>query len=405
MFQGVRGVVWLAAVLVWIMPASALAQVNVPTAVSVVVPPSQEGSTVQAGQPARIFTSGEGVLASQGTQPAQAAPPTLPRIRLGALAYLSLQAGDAVAVDSIFLVKRSYINVEADILPYLSARVTPDVYADDDGIELRLKYAYAEFRGGGNSIVTRPIVRVGMVPTPWFMFEEQVNRYRMQDAMFIERSGVLDSADTGITASGLLGGLLPDEARLAAGNHDAGRYGSFAFGVYNGGGYTTRELNSNKVFQARLTLRPLPAVVPGLQASYFLVRGEGNTVASPDWSDNLLMVSWEHARATATAQWVDGSGNQAGTRADPVTAEAWPHKGWSVFGEGRLSDKWSVIARFDDFNADTRTDEDHFRRVITGLAYTLSGNNRVLADVDHRDWTSPEKTDETRYQITLQISF
>lgn len=349
----------------------------------------------------------KGLAAPENGQPAQPAQPTpnLPRIRVGVLAYLAFQAGDPVAVDSVFLVKRSYINVEADILPYLSARVTPDVYADDDGIELRLKYAYAELRGAGNHLVTRPVVRFGMVPTPWFMFEEQVNRYRMQDPMFIERSEVLNSADTGVTVSGLFGGRLPDEVAVRIGNHGSGRYGSFAFGVYNGGGYTGRELNTNKVFQARVTGRPLPDVVPWLQASWFTVKGAGNTPTAPDWTDNLLLVSWEHPRVAATMQWANGRGDQSGSRADPGTAEAWPHEGWSAFAEGRFGDRWSVIGRFDDFNADTRTEAQHFRRVISGLAYHLSGNNRVLADVDHRWWLDGDRPGETRVQVTLQIAF
>lgn len=392
-----RLAIWTAAVALIMVPLTGRAQTPAPPSSTTV------SSRMQPGAPSG--DRGPAEREAPTAQASQAPPAARPRVTLGGLAYLSFKTGDAVAADSAFVIKRSYLDVGAEILPYFSARITPDVYADDDGIEFRLKYAYAEFRAEGNRVVSRPIVRAGMVPTPWFMFEERANRYRMQDPMFIERSGILNSADTGITVSGLLGGLLSEDTQRATGGHDPGRFGSFAFGVYNGGGYTGREFNTNKVFQARLTGRPLPDRLPGLQATWFLMTGAGNTPAAPEWRDQSVLVTWEHPRVAATAQWVGGHGNQSGAWADPVTAEAWPHRGWSAFAEVRMGSGWSAIGRFDDFNPDTRTEAGHFRRVIAGLARWLDARNCVLADVDHRVWADGGRPGETRVQVTLQIAF
>jgi len=72
-----------------------------------------------------------------------------------------------------------------------------------------------------------------------------------------------------------------------------GRYGSFSLGIYNGGGYHAKEKNQNKVLEGRLTLRPLPAALPGLQLSYFGLVGKGNQAAEPHWNAHLGMVSYE----------------------------------------------------------------------------------------------------------------
>ena len=380
---------WVATIAFVLLSVAARAQVPGPA------------SLTEDGRP-RQAVDAQGTAAAQ---PPQAAASASTPIRLGVLSYISFQAGDLPDSDSRFLVKRTYINVEADVLPYMSVRVTPDARLSDDGFELRLKYAYAQFKSGGNRFVTAPTLQAGIVPTPWFPFEERVNRYRMQDPMFIERVGILNSADVGVTVSGLFGGTLSEDVRRATGDHQPGRWGSFALGVYNGGGYAAREENSNKVFHARLTARPLPDSVPGLQVSYLLIRGAGNTEVAPDWRDNLITVSWEHPRVAASVQWLDGRGNQSGSCADPDSANAWPHRGWSVFGEGRLGPRWSVIARLDDFQTDTRVPGSRYRRAISGVAYHLGRGNSLLADIDHRNWLDPARPDETRYQVTLQISF
>ena len=104
-------------------------------------------------------------------------------------------------------------------------------------MKVRLKYAYAKFHLPDWGVLTRPEVEVGMAHMPWLDFEEHINLYRMQDTMFMERNGLFNSADLGVTFLALLGGTLPDEYQKKVSKHYPGRWGSVSFGVYNGGGY------------------------------------------------------------------------------------------------------------------------------------------------------------------------
>ncbi len=337
--------------------------------------------------------------------PAPAAPVKLPQVKIGALWYLSYQDGKAAGADySKFLIKRGYINIEAKVLPFLSARITPDVHQDSTGdLKVRLKYAYAKFTAPDFAFVTDPAAEVGVAHTPWLDFEEHINNYRMQDTMFMERNGLFNSADAGVTFMGLLGGYVSEDYQHEVSHAYPGRWGSFAFGVYNGGGYHAAENNQNKVFEGRLTIRPLPDLLPGLQASYFAVRGKGNTEAEPDWNVDTFMLSFEHRYLVFTGQLVDASGNQKGSAVD-AAGRALGQDGWSVFAEGKLTPTWSIIGRYDDYDPNDAIADARQKRTIAGVAYHLGKGNTVLLDWDSVDYGGTSRTDD-RVQLTLQVKY
>jgi len=332
--------------------------------------------------------------------------PSSPQVKIGALWYLSYQDGTSGGDDfSKFAIKRGYINVESTISPFLSARITPDVTQDSSGdIKVRIKYAYAKFHLPEMGFVTRPEIEVGVAHMPWLDFEEHINLYRMQDTMFMERNGMFNSADLGVTFMGLLGGTVSAAHQQRVSKAYPGRWGSFAFGVYNGGGYHASEANENKTVEGRLTVRPLPDLAPGLQLSYFGVRGKGNAAAEPDWDVDALMASFESPSLVATATWMDGTGNQRGNAVD-ASGRALDRDGWSAFVEGRLHPKWSVIGRYDRFDPDTGADADENDRTILGLAYRLGGGNTLLLDWDRVGYDAAGKPDDDRLQLTLQVKY
>lgn len=333
-------------------------------------------------------------------QPAKPAPPPL---KISGTWYLSYQGLDADP--SAFLIKRGYITIESQVLPYMSARITPDVNVDSTGdIKVRLKYAYAQFHAPDLGVVTRPAMEVGVAHTPWLDFEEYLNLYRMQDTMFMERNGLFNSADFGFTLMGLLGGTLSDDYQKTVSSSYPGRWGSFALGVYNGGGYHAAEKNDDKAREGRLTLRPLPDALPGLQLSLFAVRGKGNTAAAPVWAVNAVMLSYQCRSVVLTAQWVDATGNQKGTAVSPL-GRSLDQEGWSLFAEGKLTPRWSIIARYDTFDPDTGTLRDENRRSIAGIAHHLGKGNTVLLDIDRVSYVDPTRPDATRLQLTLQVKY
>jgi hypothetical protein len=332
--------------------------------------------------------------------------PSYPQVKLGALWYLSYQDGASAGADySKFVIKRGYINVDANISSFMSARITPDTTQDSTGdIKVRLKYAYAKFQKPSLGYITKPFVEVGVVHMPWLDYEEHINLYRMQDTMFMERNGLFNSADFGVTFVGLLGQELPEDYQKAVSKDYPGRRGSFAIGVYNGGGYHASEKNSDKPIEGRLSYRPLPDSLPGLQLSYFGIRGKGNTEAEPDWEVDSLMASYESRYLVATGTWYDGAGNQKGDAVDS-RGEALERDGWSLFAEGRLHPRWSVIARYDSFDPDKAVEHDDQVRTIAGVAFHLGKGNTVLLDYDVVDFERAGRSDDSRVQLTLQVKY
>ena len=339
--------------------------------------------------------------------PPSPAPPTFPQVKVGTTLYLSFQDGETAGTDyRKFVVKRGYLDVTGKLTPTLAFRLTPDVTQEATGdYKLRLKYGYGVVATTRLGFITKPFVEFGMVHTPYIDFEEKINAYRMQDTIFIERVGTLSSADLGVMVGGLLGGELSAVAQKASSSNTPGRWGSFAIGAYNGGGYNGVETNLNKSIEGRLSIRPLPDFVPGLQLTYFGVRGKGNTAAEPDWSVSQGTVSYESPYLNAVASYLTGKGNGAGSAIDSATKEALDREGWSVFVEGKLSSSWSLIARYDDFTPDTRVTDVKSKRTIVGVCYHLAKGYDLLLDHDEVEYVGTTKPNDRRVQMTFGIKF
>ena len=336
-------------------------------------------------------------------------------LKIGALAYIAAQDGtkaDGTDYDQ-FVVKRAYIDIRKRINSYFSARITPDVYQDAAGdLNLRFKYLYAQFNPKGAGLLQKPYVEFGVAHMPWLDFEEHINRFRMQDTMFMERNGLFNSADVGVLFGANLGGELDESYRDRVNDHYAGRWGSFGIGVYNGGGYHAVENNYGKVVEGRLTVRPMPDPVPGLQFSVFGVSGRGNqpdetSLPPPTWEVLAGMVSYESPRLVLTAQYEQGKGNQKGSAVRP-DGTALPHEGYSVFTEIRLDrdQKFSLIGRYDRFDTDRDNPaSDTTTRWIAGVAWRFHKGNYWLLDYDRLEHSAADLETEDRIQLSLQIKY
>jgi hypothetical protein len=342
-------------------------------------------------------------------------------IGISGLWYISYQYGEnghAPGADgryNQFALKRGYLQVEKEFFPWFKGRITTDVTtvnksaSDFNGsTAVRIKYLYGQFISPVDiAFLTKPNIEIGMVHIPWLDYEEHTNYYRMQDTMFLERNSIFNSADVGLTFTSLLGGYVNEDYQKIVNNAYPGRYGSIQAGVYNGTGYHASENNKNKVFEGRITLRPLPDIIPGLQFSYFGIRGKGNTAAEPDWKVNLGFASFEHEYVVLTGQYFWGQGRQDG-------ADQNDRLGYSVFGEAKLFNiikdpinRFSVIGRFDHFDPNTDAPRDHNDRYIAGVAYYLDKPHQsmVLVDYDTVDYKQPDKSRDKRLQLTLQVAF
>jgi hypothetical protein len=327
------------------------------------------------------------------------------RIDLGGLFYLSYQDGEAGGEEySRWRIKRGHVDVRADVLPYLKARFTTDVKHDPDGeITLRVKFAYGEFHVARLGPIRQAWLEVGQVRLPWIFFEESIYRYRLQDGTFMDRLGLTSSADRGLTIGGFFGPELQVTSRDHVNLRHPGRWGSFALGVYDGGGFTADEENTNKVFQGRLTVRPLPDHLPGFQLSSLTVRGRGNSAASPPLALDAIMLSFETSRCIVTAQGMQSDGNPAGTAIDDQ-GDSLHGEGWSLFAEWKLSREWSLIARQDIYDPDTENSHDSWHRTIGGVARHLGRDNMLLLDWERRTHSDAFEANDERLQLTLQLT-
>lgn len=320
--------------------------------------------------------------------------------------YLSYAHGEAA--DQRFnrvSISRGYTTLKIKPVKWFEPRITLDTQQNDAGDwAVRLKYLYAKFvLPVESAFITEPQLEIGLVHTPWFDFEEHVNNYRMEGTMFIERNSLLNSADAGATLAGLWGRKLPQAYQEEVSNKFPGEWGSFALGIYNGGGYHAKEMNNDKVFMSRLTLRPLGRIFPYLQISHFFIYGKGNTAATPQWISNDLMLSLEHKYFVLTGQYAAGKGNQDGAKVNPNGA-ALDFNGYSFFAELKAAKYLSsVMARFDHFDWEVDAGEPATNRFIAGYAFHFYKHCFALFSLDHLTYLNSDKPKDWQIKLTVQV--
>lgn len=305
-------------------------------------------------------------------------------VRISGLFYLAAQYKTSENTQSFsFLVRRAYMTVQGQLAKNLSARYTQDITIDDEGddagnIELRIKYLYLQYQIPNFWVFRKSHFKFGIVQRPWLDFEEHINAYRVQGTMFMERSGLFNSAGFGVSFESLLGGTLPKKYLQTVHPHSPGRYGSFAIGLYNGGGYHRFEQNLDKNVEVRLTLRPFPERITGLQFSYLGIFGTGNIPETPAFYLNAGIVTYEGRYVTLTAQYEAGKGNSYGTFIDS-TFQALPQKGYSFYGEVKIpKTALAVYARYDHFSLEKENDWQKTTRYICGASWRFYKRNKLV---------------------------
>ncbi|MCF7833365.1 MAG: hypothetical protein K9N05_07315, partial [Candidatus Marinimicrobia bacterium] len=238
-------------------------------------------------------------------------------VKISGLWFMAYRGNIPSEGDDTFGLKRGYLTFKKNFNDKFSIRYTQDITIDKEGddagnVEIRFKYCYLKMDLPEFLFFKKPWIEVGLVHQPWIEFEQKINTYRVQGKMFMEKYGVTSSADFGFNAVALLGGELSEEARKKVDSSLPGKYGSVSFGVYNGGGYHAIEVNNNKTVEGRLSLRPFPGFMPGLQFSYGFAFGQENDTLSNQYNYNVFMISYETAKTTLTAQGYKGVGFHGG---------------------------------------------------------------------------------------------
>jgi hypothetical protein len=270
---------------------------------------------------------------------------------------------------SAFNVARSYINVTGNISHLIAFRVTPDIAREAGaGSSLtgsqtfRLKYAYGQFILD-DWLNKGSWVRVGMQQTPWVDFMESLWRYRFQGTILEDREGYLSSSDTGVS----MRYNLP------------GNYGDIHGGFYNGETYARPEINDQKAFMVRGTLRPLRMhpILRGLRVTGFY--DHDAYVKHAERKRAIGAVTFEHPHVNASFDYFTAT-DQARAAAASVDSS-----GFSAWITPKTLTGWEAVLRYDQLQPNEDVNGKR-KRVIGGVAYWFpkqgTVSSAILVDVD-----------------------
>src|SRR5262249_29699945 len=254
-----------------------------------------------------------------------------------------------------FNVTRAYINVTGTLNHWLAFRVTPDVARETStgaslsGSQLfRLKYAYGQFNLD-DWTTHGSWVRFGIQQTPFIDYTEGIYRYRFQGTIFPERIGLMSSADAGVSGHW----NFPNN------------YGDVHGGFYNGENYNKAEVNDQKGFMIRGTLRPMPLGGPflkGLRLTGFLI--SDNYVKNANRDRAIGQVTYEHPLVNAGFDVIRAKDQTSVTKAEVKS------KGWSVWVTPKFGTTgWEALLRHDNFVPNDTNNSQKTKRDTDGIPY------------------------------------
>jgi len=297
---------------------------------------------------------------------------------------------------SQFQVTRAYINVTGQLNHLFAFRITPDVSRETSttsslsGSQLfRLKYAYGQFNLD-DWTTHGSWLRLGVQQTPYVDYTEGIYRYRFQGPIFPDRAGFISSADAGFSGHW----------------NFPGNYGDVHAGFYNGENYNKAEVNNQKAFQVRGTLRPFPlgGILKGLRLTGFIV---DDHYAEADKRQRIIgQVTFEHSLVNAGFDYL-----QTKDRVSKAVAQV-DAKGWSVWATPKFGKGWEALLRHDDLEPNKNVSSQKQKRNIAGIAYWIPNlapgvTSAILVDYDSLERTglTPSVPRTTNYEIKTLINF
>jgi hypothetical protein len=330
-------------------------------------------------------------------------------IRLGAVIFydytyqkdpkITDAAGNLIS-PSAFNVARTYINVTGNISHVVAFRITPDISREtgtgpslSGSLILRLKYGYAQFNLD-DWMWRGSFVRLGIQQTPIVDYEENIYRYRFQGTVFIERDGLMSSADAGVSFRT----LFPNN------------YGEVHVGLYNGEGYTQRDPNDQKAFMIRGTVRPLPtgnAYYRGLRLTAFYF-GD-HYVRDATRERFVFNTTMEHRWFNAGFDWMTRTDQPLPTnpKTDSDGYSFWVTPFFKEKGNGP-----EALIRVDGFKPNSDLDARQTRWIVGGAYwFPHPGGNATAAlmfdweQVTFDNYVDPVPAKQQRYFVHGLISF
>jgi hypothetical protein len=350
-----------------------------------------------------VFVAGAVPCAAQVTPAAGYTPPDdTPSIKIGATIFTdyTIQEDPKVTADgqnvtlNSFNVSRSYINITGNISHSISFRITPDISRETDAgnsldgsYVFRLKYAFAQWTLD-DDMTKGSWARFGQQTTPYVDYAEGIYRYRFQGTTFAEREGFLSSSDVGASFHY----NLPKN------------YGEFHAGVYNGETYSKPEVNDQKGWQIRGTIRPLAAanVMPlrGLRVTGFW--DQDAYVKDGPRHRGIAAVTFEHTYLNASFEYLSAK-DQTLSANPKINAQ-----GWSIWATPRTRKGWEALLRYDHMDPNKSADQER-TRTIFGVAYWFphqgSVSTALLLDYDAAKFLTPSAPEQKKIAVHALVNF
>jgi hypothetical protein len=337
--------------------------------------------------------------------PAPAASPDTPTIRVGATIftdYAVQQEPKIVDADgnqvelSQFEITRAYINLTGTISKRIAFRLTTDVAREtgtgsslNGSYTVRLKFAYVQWNLDDWLRSKDTYVRLGIQPTPWLVFMDEIYRYRFQGQEFEERDGYQTFSDAGVS----MHYTLPRD------------YGDVHSGLYNGEGYSHADPNDQKGWMTRGSLRPLPhhGVLHGLRVNGFYDRDA--YVHDAERRRANLSFTFEH-------RYVNAAFDTMRSIDQPTTAVAPAHgRAWSAWVVPKSTRGWEGLFRVDRITPNDDLASQERRRTIAGVAYWFPHQGTVatalMLDLDDTRFAgfTPPQPEQRRVALHAMLTF
>ncbi len=319
-----------------------------------------------------------------------------------------------------FDLTRTYVNFLFSPTDWVTFRITPDIYRDigtpasqklsatsgsgttpNGSLNLRLKYAYAEFTKMFSGAFADDNVRFGQQTNPLIDWEEALYGYRFVNLVpwnFIS----LSSTYTGVS----LGGPIKKNGK---------QYLDYALGVFNNANFHQYELAETKSAMARVSLYPMGASsrFQGLGLTGFIDYGYTN--ASPDsvkaplvrtaalvhyqsaHNGGQIALEYDWGRnAYGTGNLFSGSAPldllSLGTTAyagmtnlakSALAGRNTKQQGFDVFGHINVPQtKWAFFGMYQFFQPNTNVPRNplDFSNIVGGISYALNPHVRLALD-------------------------
>jgi hypothetical protein len=203
-------------------------------------------------------------------------------------------------------------------------------------------------------------------------------QYPLIEKNLEEREKLMSSADLGIGFHG----LLPRG------------YGEFSFQAFNGNFYThVTEDNTNKALCANLTLIPIPGIV--LKSSFWVAKASvGDTVITQvDQNRYVGVLIAQYGPVTAFGEYLVTKNDQS------------DGAGYSVFAEWAVTDRLSLLGRYDYYDMDNATDDNALSVAVGGCTYKISETLLFQANYQRKIPEDHTRDESDTFLFQFRVSY